>query len=144
MARTAQMQRLEPLIGEWSVESPLAPDVRGHLVLEWALDGAYVIERSGIPVPEAPDGLCVIAANADGDGYTQHYYDSRGVTRLYAMTFDGTTWTLLREKPDFSPLDFKQRYVGTLAGDRIDGAWEIDHGGGYELDFELNYVRAGS
>ena len=24
-----------------------------------------------------------------GDGYTQHYFDSRGIARLYAMTFDG-------------------------------------------------------
>jgi hypothetical protein len=139
----AEIARLQPLIGEWSVQSPLAPDVRGTLVIEPALGGAYLLERSRMPVPGAPDGLCLIAANEDGT-YTQHYFDSRGVTRVYGMTFDGTTWTLLREKPDFSPLDFKQRYVGTLAGDRIDGQWESDHGGGYELDFELNYVRAGS
>jgi hypothetical protein len=143
MALTAQMEPLAPLLGEWSVQSPLAPDVSGSLVIEPALGGAYLLEHSTIPVPEAPDGLCVISANESG-GYTQHYFDSRGVTRLYEMTFDGTTWTLLRETPDFSPLNFNQRYVGTLRGDRIDGAWEIDRGGGFELDFELNYVRAGS
>ena len=135
----ADIARLQPLLGDWSIESPLGPGVTGRMTIEPTLGGAYLLERSSIPVPEAPDGLCVIAANPDG-GYTQHYFDSRGVTRLYEMTFDGTTWTLLREKPDFSPLDFKQRYTGTLTGDRIDGRWEIDHGGGYELDFELSYV----
>src|SRR4051794_5971332 len=36
-----------------------------------------------------PDGLWVIAAESDGDRYNGHYFDSRGIVRLYAMTFDG-------------------------------------------------------
>jgi hypothetical protein len=96
-------------------------------------------------VPEAPDGLCVIAADPDGDGYTEHYFDSRGVVRLYAMTFDGRTWTLTREAADFTPLEFAQRYIGTLSEDgaTITGRWEIKHPGqDWETDFDLNYVRA--
>ena len=46
--------------------------------------------------------------------FLQHYYDSRGVSRLYSMTFEDGTWTLPRDKPDFSPLHFSQRYVGQL------------------------------
>jgi hypothetical protein len=34
-----------------------------------------------------------------------------------AMTFDGRTWTLERTKADFSPLDFHQRFVGTISDD---------------------------
>jgi hypothetical protein len=50
-------------------------------------------------------------------------FDSRGTARLYAMTFDGRTWTLERTKPDFSPLDFHQRFVGSISDDgaTIDG-----------------------
>jgi hypothetical protein len=77
----------------------------------------------------------------------QHYFDSRGVVRLYEMTFDGTTWQLLRTKPDVTPLEFSQRYVGTFApdGDTIEGAWETsdDLGATWEHDFELIYRRAG-
>lgn len=137
-----QIARLQPFMGEWRLEASLAPGLAGSAVFEWALGGAYMIERSEVPHPQAPDGLCVYAA--DGDGYTQHYFDSRGVTRLYAMTFDGSEWTLRREEPDFSPLDFGQRYIGRFSGDgsAIEGRWEIDHGSGYELDFELNYIRA--
>ncbi len=42
------------------------------------------------------------------------------------MTFTDGVWTLLRSSPDFSPLDFSQRYTGTLSdnGDTIHGAWE--------------------
>jgi hypothetical protein len=139
----ADIARLQPLIGSWSLEASLGP-VRGTATFEWDLDSSYIVQRMGIPVPEAPDALCVISANPGDDGFVQHYFDSRGVTRLYQMTFDGITWTLLREEPDFSPLDFKQRYVGTFSEDRIDGRWEIDHGSGFEVDFELNYVRADS
>ena len=43
-----------------------------------------------------------------------------------------------------SPLNFRQRYVGTFSedGNRIDGAWEMAQpGSDYEHDFALNYVR---
>jgi hypothetical protein len=137
-----QIARLQPFIGEWTTEASIAPGMQGHTVFEWTLGGAYLLQRSDIPHPQAPDGLCVIAV--DDEGYTQHYFDSRGVTRVYAMTFDGSDWTLTREKPDFSPLAFSQRYAGRFSddGSRIDGRWEMNRGGGYELDFELNYVRA--
>jgi hypothetical protein len=86
--------------------------------------------------------LSVIAA--DGDDFTQHYFDSRGVVRIYAMTFNGSTWTLTREQPDFSDFNFAQRYVGEFSGNRIDGRWEIKEPGDadYRLDFELSYERA--
>jgi hypothetical protein len=96
-------------------------------------------------VPEAPDGLAIIGVDAQGS-YLQHYYDSRGVTRLYSMTFEDGTWTLLRDKPDFSPLHFSQRYVGQLSadGNTIDGRWEsADHGTDWRLDFTLVLHRLG-
>jgi hypothetical protein len=141
----ANIEELSPLLGEWNVEASIAPPgLVGTAVFEWMLGGAYLLQRVDIPHPQAPDALCVIAPQ--GEVFMQHYFDSRGVTRLYVMTFDGTEWTLTRERPDFSPHDFSQRYTGRLTpdGQRIDGRWEMDRGGGYELDFELNYVRAGS
>src|SRR5690348_16055459 len=81
-----------------------------------------------------------------GGAYTQHYFDSRGVVRLYAMTLAGGVWTLTRESPDFTPLDFRQRFTGTFSadGNTIDGAWESGRdGGGWEHDFALTYRRAG-
>ena len=130
------MKRLEPLIGEWTVTSSLG-DVRAVATFEWALGGAFVLQRSQIDLPEAPDALCVIAPA--GDDFTQHYFDSRGVVRIYAMTFDGTTWTLERDGEDFA-----QRYVGEFSGNRIEGRWEIKQPGeaDFRLDFELSYDRA--
>ena len=130
------MKRLEPLIGEWKVQTSLG-DVRAVATFEWTLGGAFVLQRSQIDLPEAPDALCVIAPA--GDDFTQHYFDSRGVVRIYAMTFDGTTWTLERDGEDFA-----QRYVGEFSGDRIEGRWEIKQPGeaDFRLDFELSYDRA--
>lgn len=130
------MKRLEPLIGEWTVTSSLG-DVRAVATFEWTLGEAFVLQRSQIDLPEAPDALCVIAPA--GDDFTQHYFDSRGVVRIYAMTFDGTTWTLERDGEDFA-----QRYVGEFSGNRIEGRWEIKQPGeaDFRLDFELSYDRA--
>ena len=52
--------------------------------------------------PFARDADRVIGC-ADDDGYTQHYSDSRGVVRIYAMTSGDGTWTLGRTKADFTP-----------------------------------------
>ena len=76
---------LAPLIGAWNVETSLAAPAT--TTFEWTLDGAFVLQRSTIEIPEAPNALCVIAAETNG--FRQHYFDSRGVVRVYAMTFDG-------------------------------------------------------
>ena len=148
--RPAEMERLAPFIGAWHIDADIPGfdlgDERGSTTFEWALGGRFVLQRSAVPHPAAPDGLCVIAADPATGGYTQHYFDSRGVVRLYEMTFDGTTLTLSRTRPDFSPLDFDQRYVGCLSADgaTIDGAWESrEPGQDWRRDFGLTYRRTG-
>ena len=67
------------------------------------------------------------------------------MVRLYAMTFVDGVWTLTRESPDFSPLDFQQRFTSTFSQDEniISGTWEKRfNGAGWEHDFDLTYRRA--
>jgi hypothetical protein len=140
---------LDIFVGQWTMTARFPGDVpaggaAARSVFEWILDGKYLVQRTEISVPGVPDSMSVVAARADGQTYTQHYYDSRGVTRLYAMTFADGVWTLTREAADFSPLDFRQRFVGTFSadGNQIDGAWETGTaGGGWKLDFEVTYTR---
>jgi hypothetical protein len=136
---------LKPLIGDWIVEVSIAPPgVHATCSFEPVLGGAFVVQRSEVPDP-APSSLCVLAPNEDGDGYTQHYFDSRGVVRVYAMTLENGVWTLERTKADFTPLSFAQRYRGTFTddGNAIAGAWESrQEGADWQLDFELTYRRA--
>lgn len=134
------------LAGEWElvVDLPGARDIRGHVLFEAM--GDVLVQRTTVPVPEAPDSCCLVVAGDDG-GYVQHYFDSRGTARLFEMTFDGRTWTLARTKPDFSPLDFQQRFTGGISDDGaiIDGEWQRS-GDGQEWtrDFRLTYTRIGA
>ena len=146
--RVARLERLEPFVGEWRIESPalpLPPELAdaARTTFAWTLDGAFLLQRSSVPVPEAPDGLSVIGLDL-GDGYIHHYFDSRGIARIYAMTFDGRDWTLERHTPDFSPLPFHQRWLGAFGsdGETLHGRWGMSADGReWELDFELKYQR---
>ena len=89
--------------------------------------------------------MIVAPGAADGE-YVVHYFDARGVSRIYAMTFDGGRWTLLRDAPDFSEFAFAQRFVADVESDVIRGRWETapEKGAPWELDFELTYTRRAS
>ena len=144
----ATLEALQPLVGEWSLEPrfsfPVPDDVTGRVVFEWMKGNRFLIERWEVSLPEAPDGIAIIGPNERGDGYRQHYFDSRGVARVYQMGFAAGTWTLSRTTPDLSPLDFSQRYEGrfTEGGDTIEGVWEISNDGAtWEKDFDLTYRR---
>ena len=146
--REERLDRLQVFIGEWRLEAPAFPipaelAEAARATFEWTLDESFLLERSVIPGPVAPDGLCLVGLDGK-DGYTQHYFDSRGIARVYAMSFDGREWTLERNAPDFTPLEFHQRWSGTFSGDRntIEGHWESSPDGRqWQLDFWLLYRR---
>ena len=141
--RDPRLAALDVFVGEWieQVEVPGAPP--GRSIFEWDLKGSFLVQRALSPLPEYPDGLMIISV--EPDGYLQHYFDSRGVVRLYRMTLENGTWTLLRTEPDFTPLEFSQRFVGVISpdGQRIEGRWETSHdqGQSWEIDFPLSYTR---
>jgi hypothetical protein len=144
------MAALEPLVGQWSVEAlfPGAPptDLRGRTVFEWMTGGTFLLQRWEVPIDEAPDGLAVIGLDQNESAYLQHYFDSRGVARVYAMSFDDGVWKLSRTTADFSSLEFSQRFTGTIRDDgrTIRGRWELAYDGStWEHDFDLVYTRVG-
>jgi hypothetical protein len=130
-------------VGHWELRVDLAgaEDVCGKVVFE--VMGAVLLQRTSLPVPDAPASCCIVVA---GKGrFKQHYFDSRGVARLYPMTFDGHTWTLERTAPDFTPLDIYQRSHGAFSDDlsTIAAEWQSSMDGReWSLDFGLTYRRA--
>jgi hypothetical protein len=141
---------LAPLVGEWSLAmvmpgderpDPL-PDVGARTAWEWLGDSDLLLQRWSIPVDGAPDGLAVIGWDEGRGSFLQHYFDERTVARVYELRLDSGRLTLERTRPDFSPLHFSQRYVGTVTEDRIDGAWFMaeDHET-WAKDFDLVYTR---
>jgi hypothetical protein len=143
------IRRLAAFIGEWRMQATFkdtpATEAVASVVFEWLPGERFLIERWEVPVPEAPDGIAIIGADPENHGnYLQHYFDSRGVARVYQMSFGDGIWKLWRDTPDFSPLDFSQRYAGLLSedGNTISGAWKICHDGAtWEHDFDLTYTR---
>jgi hypothetical protein len=47
------------------------------------------------------------------------------------MSFEDGVWKLWRDEPDFSPLDFSQRFTGIFSDDSksLASRWEISHDG---------------
>jgi hypothetical protein len=93
-ARDPMLERLDVLVGEWSIEAVFAPGVTGRAVFEWVLGGQFLMERS--------------------------------------------------EAPDFTPLDFWQRFTGEFSADgrTITGRWETSQDGStWEQDFDLTYRK---
>jgi hypothetical protein len=142
------MDDLKVLIGEWRLEMTMpggkpSGDVGARVTFE-PMGEKFLLERWTVPVPEAPDGIAVIGYDEGRGTLLQHYFDERGVARVYEMSLENGVWTLERTKPDFSPLCFTQRFTGTISKDgrTIDGRWEICHDGStWEHDFDLTYRR---
>ncbi len=148
---TPGISELAPLIGTWRMDAVFADgrqgppeDTGARTVFEYGPGAQFLIQRWQVPHPAAPDGIAIITAAPASGGFLQHYFDSRGVVRLYEMTFGGGSWTLQRTKADFSPLDFSQRWEAELSpdGDTIQGRW-LDRStvGDWSHDFALTYTR---
>ena len=132
------LSQLQPLIGEWEVEVPQFPGQQGRAIFEWIEGGAYLRFHGVAPDP-APTATWIIGSDDSSETYTALYYDSRGVSRVYQMSFSGRVWKLWREAPGFC-----QRFSGTLSedGSSIRGAWEKSpDGSSWEHDFDLLYTR---
>ena len=135
------MDNLDTLVGRWEMAASLAAPgeaPRAETSFEWLEGRRFLIQRWHVEHPAAPDGIAIIG-EAEGR-YRQHYFDSRGVIRVYEMTLAGGEWRLWRDGPDFA-----QRFSGRFdaSGDVISGAWEKSaDGSAWEHDFDLTYRRA--
>lgn len=140
--RPPWLDQLGVLAGSWRTEARLPHDpaalVAGRATFEWLTGGFYLLQRFSTEHPGFPDGIAVIGAGAGGT-FTQRYFDSRGVHRVYAMSLRDGVWRLWRDAPAFW-----QRYAGSLdqAGVTITGAWESSRDGqSWSHDFDLSYRR---
>ena len=140
------LEALTPLIGEWKIEitsmsfrtDPAARE-RGHSSFVWLEGGAFLLQHTEISANDFPRSVAVIGADDEAGAYRMLYYDSRGVSRIYRMTFSGGIWTLWRDFPGFH-----QRFHGTLAedGSLITAYWEKSGDGStWEHDFALTYTK---
>ena len=86
--RSSALAALDVFVGEWSMAAGFdqtpTPAVDARVVFEWLPGEQFLVERWQVSVPEAPDGIAIIGLDPSGEGrYLQHYFDSRGVARVY-------------------------------------------------------------
>lgn len=130
-------------VGTWETEGahPMLPGeaIRGTSSFEW-LDGKrFVIWRSHYDHPRVPDAITIISVT--GEQQMMHYFDERGVHRVYATSLDRDTWRYWR---DAAAPDFSQRFTGVFShdGNTIMGQGQLSKDGRtWEGDLDLNYQR---
>jgi hypothetical protein len=135
------LQQLDVLVGEWEMTNPQYPEVRGRVTFSWLDGGAFLVQRTEIDHPAAPDATMIIGRDESTEAYCVLYYDERGISRVYQMSLIDGVWRLWRESPGFH-----QHFMGTFSdeGTTIRGTWESsDDGSRWKHDFDLTYTRIG-
>jgi hypothetical protein len=156
MTDEAALRPLDRLAGRWVTEvtHPALPGivVHGTVMIEWLEGRQFLILRSRNDHPDFPDAVSIIGfTGADRVGahddesapkasrLCMHYFDSRGVFRVYEANIDADTWRLWRDAPGFS-----QRFEGRFAdgGDTVVGLWRLcEDDANWKDDLRITYRR---
>lgn len=146
------LRQLNWLVGTWATTAthPALPGVvvNGTVTIEWLEGERFLIHRVRFDHPDFPDSISIIGftehdradagAAADESPLHMHYFDSRGVFRIYDVSIDGAVWRIWRDAPGFS-----QRFTGIRSDDggTIDGLWEFRRDVDWESDLKITYQR---
>jgi hypothetical protein len=120
MTKSPLLKPLERLVGSWTTEAthPAMPGVvvHGTVVVEWLEGEQFLLHRARTDHAGFPDALSVIgddeqdraddaapARDHSEPRLSMHYFDSRGVFRLYQASADEQAWRFWRDSPGFEP-----------------------------------------
>jgi hypothetical protein len=154
----AMLRSLDRLVGAWRTEAthPAMPGVvvHGTVHAEWLEGERFLIHRARSDHPDFPDSISIIgftgydrvghsSGSAPADEGAQqlrmHYFDSRGVSRVFEVGIDEGSWRFWRNAPGFS-----QRFTGTWAdgGDTIVGLSQLSRDDvRWDDDLAITYRR---
>ena len=156
--KTPALKALNRLVGTWTTEVKhhALPGVvvHGTAITEWLEGERFLIHRARTDHPDFPDSISVIGyterdrveggqhadpPTPENEPMTMHYFDSRGVSRIYEVSIDDEAWRIWRNAVGFS-----QRFTGRFAdgGDTIAGRWELcEDDVNWNHDLEITYRR---
>ena len=96
--RNPALDHLDALVSAWETEAthPSLPDtvIRGRATFEWLAGGLFLIWRAAYDHPDIPDCIAILGCDDAGSsvdarqasgGCSLHYFDSRGVARVYGL-----------------------------------------------------------
>jgi hypothetical protein len=143
------LERLGVFVGLWDVEitsMSFNPDpsaiARGSTSFRWLEGGPFLLQLSEVPNTDFPRATSIIGPDDAAETYAVLYFDSRGVSRIYQMSWTEGTWKMWRDFPGFS-----QRFTGTFnkENNKITARWEKSSDGSkWKHDFDLTYTRVAS
>lgn len=146
------MKDFEPLLGAWHGEGETPSEPPLKITEEARIDrlGQLIVFSAVAQPAEVPDSVSIIGGAPGGDPQPMHYFDSRGVKRLYLTAVDDSTWKIWRApgvdwNGPHGP-GFNQRFIGEISADgkTFEGRWERglgDAGDEWEIDFPISYFR---
>jgi hypothetical protein len=114
------MKEFELLIGEWHGEGVLPIDPPLTLSVDATIErlGEFLVFRSVGGIGGVPSSVSVIGGAQDGEPQPMHYFDARGVKRLFVTSLEGSTWTIRRAPGEDwngpSGPGFNQRFIGEI------------------------------
>lgn len=136
------LQGWQRLAGTWATQAThpalSGTVVTGQATFDWLEDQRFLIGRSHYDHPEIPDAIAVTGI-IDGKP-TMHYFDARGVHRVFAADITVGTWRFWNDAPGFS-----QRFTGVLSEDgaMITGRGQLSRdGSSWEDDLAITYRRS--
>ena len=109
--------------------------VAGQQRYERVLGQAFVLLHWTFEHPDFPDALALL------DDRSFHYFDVRGVTRVFEFEIDERGWAMTRRDDDFW-----QRSAATFVDPRtMQGSGENSHDAGatWQHDYTITYSRIG-
>ena len=130
------MSALDRLLGTWGItmhHSAMSEPITGRQRYERVLDGAFVLQRWTYDHPDFPDAMALLS----NDRY--HYFDVRGITRVFDFEVDEAGWSMIRLDEDFS-----QRSTARFHGpDAVESTGEVSHDNGvtWQPDCTMPYRR---
>jgi hypothetical protein len=140
------------LVGRWTIEAthPAVPGtvISGSSEIEWFEGQHFLIYRLHYDHPDFPDAISIIG---DTDGLQMHYFDVRGVHRLFQLTVADDGWAIMMDRHSqgrsFRSSDppFSQRMTYTFehADQNFSGKGQLSHDDvNWDDDLEITYCRA--
>jgi hypothetical protein len=112
-----QLDHLKAWVGEWETEAthPMLPDTvaPGRITVEWLEGEKFLLHHARNDHPDFPDSISVIGHTEEGaDRLTMHYFDSRGVFRVYLLSAEKGELKIWRDHPGF-----RQCFSGRFSDD---------------------------
>jgi len=131
---------LEPLIGRWAMEVQTGQgSAYGTTIIEWIEERSFIRIVADNNPNAPPSSVSILGRDQDRVGFDVLYFDRRGTSRTYQMSFVAGIWRMWRDQPGFF-----QRFHARLSldGDALVGSWERSpRGVAWEHDFHVAYQR---